>query len=67
MAYLTGWRMSLVKDRLRRGDGTLAKTGAALGCGSARAFNTAFALETGQPPGNYALTLAHLAPEVAAG
>ncbi|WP_128253112.1 AraC family transcriptional regulator [Falsirhodobacter deserti] len=67
MAYLTGWRMSVAKDRLRRGDGTLAEIGAALGYGSASAFNTAFARETGQPPGQYALALAQFAPEVAAG
>lgn len=58
MAYLTGWRMSLAKDRLRRGDGSLAQIGAALGYGSASAFNTAFAREIGQPPGQYALSTA---------
>lgn len=63
MAYLTGWRMSLAKDRLRRGDGSLAEIGAALGYGSASAFNTAFAREVGQPPGQYALSSARLAPE----
>lgn len=54
MAYLTDWRMSLAKDRLRRGDGSLAEIGAALGYGSASAFNTAFSREVGQPPGRYA-------------
>lgn len=63
MAYLTGWRMSLAKDRLRRGDGSLSEIGAALGYGSASAFNTAFAREVGQPPGQYALSTAQLAPE----
>ncbi|RWR07039.1 AraC family transcriptional regulator [Paenirhodobacter populi] len=63
MAYLTGWRMSLAKDRLRRGDGSLAEIGAALGYGSASAFNTAFAREVGQPPGQYALSSARLASE----
>lgn len=56
MAYLTRWRMSLAKDRLRRGDGSLAEIGAALGYGSASAFNTAFAREVGQPPGQYAMS-----------
>lgn len=63
MAYLTGWRMSLAKDRLRRGDGSLAEIGAALGYGSASAFNTAFAREVGRPPGQYASSAASLAPE----
>lgn len=58
MAYLTDWRMSLAKDRLRRGDGSLSEIGAALGYGSASAFNTAFAREVGQPPGQYALSMA---------
>ncbi|KRW95638.1 AraC family transcriptional regulator [Paracoccus sp. MKU1] len=61
--YLTGWRMSLAKDRLRRGDGSLAEIGAALGYGSASAFNTAFAREVGQPPGQYAASTARIAPE----
>ncbi|RWR26042.1 AraC family transcriptional regulator [Sinirhodobacter populi] len=65
MAYLTGWRMSLAKDRLRRGDGSLAEIGAALGYGSASAFNTAFAREVGQPPGQYALSTARRASEEA--
>jgi len=65
MAYLTGWRMSLAKDRLRRGEGSLTEIGAALGYGSASAFNTAFAREVGQPPGQYALSTARLAWEEA--
>ena len=65
MAYLTGWRMSLARDRLRRGDGSLAEIGAALGFGSASAFNTAFAREVGQPPGQYALSTARLSPKEA--
>ncbi|TGN67938.1 AraC family transcriptional regulator [Paracoccus liaowanqingii] len=63
MAYLTGWRMSLAKDRLRRRDGSLAEIGASLGYGSASAFNTAFAREIGQPPGQYALSTAQPARE----
>jgi len=63
MAYLTGWRMSLAKERLRRGSGSLTEIGAALGYGSASAFNTAFAREVSQPPGQYALSMAHLPPE----
>ena len=65
MEYLTGWRMSLAKDRLRRGDGSLSEIGAALGYGSASAFNTAFAREVGRPPGQYAAWAAQLAPEAA--
>ena len=57
MAYLTGWRMSLARDRLRRGDGSLTEIGAALGYGSASAFNTAFAREVGLPPGRYAMSI----------
>ncbi|MDP0930077.1 AraC family transcriptional regulator [Paracoccus onubensis] len=58
MAYLTDWRMSLAKDWLRRGDGSLSEIGTALGYGSASAFNTAFAREVGRPPGQYALSIA---------
>lgn len=65
MAYLTGWRMSLAKDRLRRGQGSLTEIGAALGYGSASAFSTAFAREVGQPPGQYALSCARIAAEAA--
>lgn len=36
-----------------------------LGCGSASAFNTAFAREVGQPPGQYAMSTARLVPEEA--
>ncbi|TJZ91730.1 helix-turn-helix transcriptional regulator [Paracoccus gahaiensis] len=63
MAYLTGWRMSLAKDRLRRRDGSLAEIGASLGYSSASAFNTALAREIGQPPGQYALATAQPAGE----
>lgn len=66
MAYLTDWRMSLAKDRLRRGDGSLAEIGAALGYGSASAFSTAFAREVGQPPGQYALSAGRMTPAEAA-
>ncbi|MBI1173092.1 helix-turn-helix domain-containing protein [bacterium] len=65
MAYLTDWRMSLAKERLRRGDGSLSEIGAALGYGSASAFSTAFAREVGQPPGQYALAMAQRALEEA--
>jgi AraC-like DNA-binding protein len=65
MAYLTDWRMSLAKERLRRGDGSLTEIGAALGYGSASAFSTAFAREVGQPPGQYALAMARQALEEA--
>lgn len=67
MAYLTAWRMSLAKDRLRRGDGSLSEIGTALGYGSASAFNTAFAREVGQPPGQFSLRMALRAVEEASG
>jgi AraC-like DNA-binding protein len=65
MVYLTDWRMSLAKERLRRGNGSLSEIGAALGYGSASAFSTAFAREVGQPPGQYALAMARRALEEA--
>ena len=57
--------MSLARDRLRRGDGSLTEIGAALGYGSASAFNTAFAREVGLPPGQYAMSIAGIVREEA--
>lgn len=52
--YLLHWRMTLAKDSLRRGHGSIAEIASRVGYGSASAFNTAFARREGKPPGQYA-------------
>jgi AraC-like DNA-binding protein len=47
--YLTGWRIELAADRLRRGDG-IATIARAVGYGSESALSTAFKRETGRSP-----------------
>lgn len=54
MAYLSGWRMTLVKDHLRAGRLSVAKIAGRQGYGSASAFSTAFARQVGQPPAQFA-------------
>jgi AraC-like DNA-binding protein len=51
--YLTGWRIELAADRLRRGDGTLAAIAHAVGYGSESALSTAFKRVTGVSPREY--------------
>lgn len=58
MAYLSGWRMTLVKDHLRAGRLSVAEIAGRLGYGSASAFSTAFAREVGQPPAQFARGMA---------
>ncbi|GAA0569062.1 AraC family transcriptional regulator [Paractinoplanes ferrugineus] len=52
--YLTGWRIELAADRLRRGDG-LAAIAHAVGYGSQSALSTAFKRETGRSPREFRL------------
>jgi AraC-like DNA-binding protein len=51
--YLTGWRIELAADRLRRDDGTVAAIAHAVGYGSESALSTAFKRITGLSPRAY--------------
>jgi AraC-like DNA-binding protein len=51
--YLTGWRIELAADRLRRDDGTLAAIARDVGYGSESALSVAFKRVTGSSPAGY--------------
>ncbi|MDG4825432.1 AraC family transcriptional regulator [Asanoa sp. WMMD1127] len=51
--YLTGWRIELAADRIRRGDGTLASIAREVGYGSESALSVAFKRVTGASPAGY--------------
>jgi AraC-like DNA-binding protein len=53
LEYLTGWRIELAADRLRRGDDTLAAIARDVGYGSESAFSVAFKRVIGVSPGTY--------------
>lgn len=54
MEYLLNWRMTLARDFLRKGQGTVAEIAERVGYGSASAFSTAFVRHTGQSPAQFA-------------
>ncbi|MCO5734164.1 AraC family transcriptional regulator [Rhizobium sp. SSA_523] len=56
MEYVTGWRMALAKDLLRRGNVPLADVAGRIGYASPSAFNVAFARHVGVTPGAFART-----------
>ncbi|MEV4582720.1 AraC family transcriptional regulator [Nonomuraea jabiensis] len=51
--YLTGWRIELATDRLRRGDDTVAMIARKVGYGSESALSNAFKRVTGASPREY--------------
>ncbi|MFD0737640.1 AraC family transcriptional regulator [Planotetraspora mira] len=51
--YLSGWRIELAADRLRRGDGTVASIAREVGYGSESALSNAFKRVTGASPRDY--------------
>lgn len=53
MTYLTGWRLALAADLLRRTDATVEAVARQVGYGSAFAFSTAFKRERGVSPQEY--------------
>lgn len=53
MDYLTGWRIELAADRLRRGDETVAVIAREVGYGSEGALSNAFKRVTGASPRDY--------------
>ncbi|MBY8874274.1 AraC family transcriptional regulator [Micromonospora sp. PLK6-60] len=57
--YLTGWRIELAADRLRRGDDTLSVIARAVGYGSESALSVAFKRATGLSPRAYRNRAAH--------
>ncbi len=54
MEYLSGWRMAVARDLLRRRDLGIGEVAERVGYGSASTFSTAFSRHVGQPPGRYA-------------
>ncbi|MFE9694920.1 cupin domain-containing protein [Micromonospora sp. NPDC005806] len=57
--YLTGWRIELAADRIRRSDDTLSSIARAVGYGSESALSVAFKRTTGLSPRAYR---SHFAP-----
>ncbi|TYB57171.1 AraC family transcriptional regulator [Nonomuraea sp. PA05] len=53
LEYLTGWRIELAADRLRRGDETVAVIASEVGYGSVSALSNAFKRITGVSPRDY--------------
>lgn len=51
--YLSGWRIELAAERLRRGDGTVAVIAREVGYGSESALSNAFKRVTGASPRDY--------------
>jgi AraC-like DNA-binding protein len=51
--YLTQWRLSLAREKLRSGQGSIAQIAHAVGYESEVAFNRAFKREFGQPPARW--------------
>ncbi|MFC7246008.1 AraC family transcriptional regulator [Catellatospora aurea] len=53
LEYLTGWRIELAADRIRRGDETLASIARTVGYSSESALSVAFKRVTGMTPRTY--------------
>jgi len=51
--YLTGWRMMVARDALRRGTDTIARISDRVGYQSETSFSAAFKRSTGRSPGSY--------------
>ena len=56
LAYLTGWRMALARERLRDGDDRIAAVADALGYASEFSFAAAFKRHHGVAPGRWRAT-----------
>ena len=56
LAYLTGWRMALARERLRDGDERIAAVADALGYASEFSFAAAFKRHHGVAPGRWRAT-----------
>jgi AraC-like DNA-binding protein len=53
LTYLTGWRMALAQDALRRDGSTLAAVAREVGYGSEFALSAAFTRHVGEPPSRW--------------
>lgn len=53
LAYLTGWRMALAQEALRRDGSTLAAVAREVGYGSEFALSAAFTRRIGEPPSHW--------------
>jgi AraC-like DNA-binding protein len=53
LAYLTGWRMKLARERLREPTATLAQVAGEVGYSNQYAFAAAFKRTVGEPPGRW--------------
>lgn len=53
LTYLTGWRMALAQDALRRDGSTLVAVAREVGYGSEFALSAAFTRHVGEPPGRW--------------
>ncbi|GAA2215034.1 AraC family transcriptional regulator [Nonomuraea monospora] len=62
LEYLTGWRIELAADRLRRGDETVAVIATQVGYGSVSALSNAFKRITGVSPRDYRRWKQEIAP-----
>ncbi|MDG4808869.1 AraC family transcriptional regulator [Micromonospora sp. WMMD1120] len=63
LEYLTGWRIELAAERLRRGTDTVATIAQAVGYGSESALSVAFKRATGLSPRSYRTELAKGHPD----
>lgn len=54
MEYVTSWRMAIAKDKLLRGDISIAELAEHVGYGSVSSFSMAFSRHVGAPPGAFA-------------
>ncbi|WFE49363.1 AraC family transcriptional regulator [Micromonospora sp. WMMD1155] len=62
LEYLTGWRIELAADRIRRGSDTVAGIAKDVGYGSESAFSVAFKRATGLSPRAYRSAVGREAP-----
>lgn len=65
LEYLTGWRIELAADRLRRGDETVAAIASQVGYGSVSALSNAFKRITGVSPSDYRRWKCEASPSLA--
>ncbi len=58
MAYLSGWRMALARDMIRRREADIGQIATRVGYGSTSAFSVAFSRHVGMSPSRYAIETA---------